>query len=194
VTENDPYAVLGVTLGATQEEIRKAYRQLAKDLHPDHNPGNPESEEKFKQVSAAYELLGNAKKRALYDCGEIDVTGQPPPDHYFRDVYGADPYTYSEGDGSAASVEPEDVYNELFKPRRPSRPRHLYHALTPGYRWTYFPDGTFRYCFWIDGQLSSERRADYPARRRNSVPEVEALRPLIDQALDRLILYDEVET
>ena len=62
----DPYAVLGVKPEATQDEIRKAYRQLAKKLHPDLNPGDKQAEEKFKQVSAAYDLLGDRREaRAL---------------------------------------------------------------------------------------------------------------------------------
>ena len=62
----DPYAVLGVKREATQDEIRKAYRALAKKLHPDLNPGDRQAEEKFKQVSAAYDLVGDADKRGRY--------------------------------------------------------------------------------------------------------------------------------
>ena len=61
----DPYSVLGVKREATQDEIRKAYRQLAKKLHPDLNPGDKQAEEKFKQISVAYDLLGDAEKRCL---------------------------------------------------------------------------------------------------------------------------------
>src|SRR5499427_10947940 len=57
----DPYAVLGVKPEATQEEIRKAYRGLAKKLHPDLNPGDRQAEEKFKQISAAYDIVGDAE-------------------------------------------------------------------------------------------------------------------------------------
>ena len=63
----DPYAILGVKQEATQEEIRAAYRQLAKKLHPDLNPGDKQAEEKFKEVSGAYDLLGDPEKRARYD-------------------------------------------------------------------------------------------------------------------------------
>lgn len=66
----DPYTTLGVKKHATQEEIQKAYRRLAKKLHPDLNPGNKISEDKFKEVSAAYDLLGDPKKRARFDRGE----------------------------------------------------------------------------------------------------------------------------
>ena len=63
----DLYAILGVAKTATADEIKKAYRRLAKKLHPDAHPGDKKSEERFKDVSGAYETLGDAKKRALYD-------------------------------------------------------------------------------------------------------------------------------
>ena len=67
----DPYQTLGVKKDASQQEIQKAYRRLAKKLHPDLNPGNKRAEEQFKEVSAAYDLLGDAQKRARLDRGEI---------------------------------------------------------------------------------------------------------------------------
>lgn len=63
----DYYKVLGVKRGASQDEIRKAYRRLARKYHPDVNPGDKASEEKFKQLSEAYEVLSDAKKREVYD-------------------------------------------------------------------------------------------------------------------------------
>jgi molecular chaperone DnaJ len=66
-TQKDYYATLGVSRGAKPEEIRKAYRRLARKYHPDVNPGNKASEEKFKQISEAYEILGDDKKRQIYD-------------------------------------------------------------------------------------------------------------------------------
>lgn len=67
MTNKDPYEILGVPRNATQEEIKRAYRRLAKQTHPDHNPGNPHAEQRFKEVQAAYELLGDPKRRAEYD-------------------------------------------------------------------------------------------------------------------------------
>ena len=68
----DPYTVLDVKKDASQDDIQKAYRRLAKKLHPDLNPGNKRAEEQFKEVSAAYDLLGDPDKRARFDRGEID--------------------------------------------------------------------------------------------------------------------------
>ncbi|MET1028602.1 MAG: J domain-containing protein [Dongiaceae bacterium] len=71
----DPYKTLGVERNATAEEIRAAYRKLAKQFHPDLNPGKPEAEARFKTVSAAYALLSDPAQRARFDRGEIDASG-----------------------------------------------------------------------------------------------------------------------
>jgi curved DNA-binding protein CbpA len=76
---DDLYSVLGVARGASTEDIVKAYRKLAKKLHPDLNPGDKAAEEKFKQVTGAYDILGDADKRGRYDRGEIDASGQERP-------------------------------------------------------------------------------------------------------------------
>lgn len=65
--DTDLYATLGVSKTASEDEIRKAYRQLARQHHPDVNPGKPEAEDKFKAVAAAYDVLSHKEKRALYD-------------------------------------------------------------------------------------------------------------------------------
>lgn len=72
----DPYKTLGVSRSATQDDIRSAYRKLAKQYHPDLNPGNVEAEDRFKTVSAANELLSDPIKRGRFDRGEIDAGGQ----------------------------------------------------------------------------------------------------------------------
>jgi DnaJ-class molecular chaperone len=73
----DLYAQLGVKRGASEAEIKKAYRSLAKQLHPDRNQDNPKAAERFSKVTAAYDLLSDADKRARYDRGEIDEEGNP---------------------------------------------------------------------------------------------------------------------
>jgi DnaJ-class molecular chaperone len=71
----DPYQILGVARDSSQNEIKKAFRKLAKELHPDRNPDNRQLAERFKEVSAAYQILGDPKDRARYDRGEIDASG-----------------------------------------------------------------------------------------------------------------------
>ncbi|HWU49029.1 MAG TPA: J domain-containing protein, partial [Asticcacaulis sp.] len=72
----DPYQELGVKRGASDAEIQKAFRKLAKELHPDQNPGNTATEERFKRVTAAYDFLKDSDKRKRYDKGEIDADGR----------------------------------------------------------------------------------------------------------------------
>lgn len=74
--EKTPYEILGVSKTGTKDDIRKAYRDLAKKLHPDLNPGNKEAERKFKDINAAYELVGTPEDRAKYDRGEIDKANE----------------------------------------------------------------------------------------------------------------------
>ncbi len=73
----DPYATLGVARGASEADIKKAYRKLAKELHPDRNKDNPKAAERFSQVTQAYDLLTDKDKRARFDRGEIDGDGNP---------------------------------------------------------------------------------------------------------------------
>ena len=72
----DPYKELGVARSASADEVKKAFRKLAKDLHPDKNPGDKAAEERFKRVTAAFDLLGDKDKRAKFDRGEIDADGR----------------------------------------------------------------------------------------------------------------------
>src|SRR6187549_322517 len=73
----DPYATLGVQRGASEKDIKSAYRKLAKELHPDRNTDNPKAAERFSDVTKAYDLLSDKDKRARFDRGEIDADGNP---------------------------------------------------------------------------------------------------------------------
>ncbi len=110
----DPYAELGVSKGASQEDVRKAFRKLAKDLHPDRNPGDSAAEERFKRVSAAFDIVGDPEKRAKYDRGEIDADGRDAPPQGYRG--GGSPF----GAGGGAAFEGadlEDILGGMFSGR-----------------------------------------------------------------------------
>ncbi|MCR0985769.1 J domain-containing protein [Roseomonas populi] len=98
----DPYKVLGVGRTASPEEIRKAFRKIAKANHPDLNPGDRAAEERFKAANAANDLLSDPAKRARYDRGEIDAAGQevPPRGYYREHAEGAQGARYAGSDAS----------------------------------------------------------------------------------------------
>lgn len=73
--KKDAYAMLGVARNADAETIKRAYRKLAREMHPDTDPGNPWAEDEFKDLTAAYDILSDAKKRIQYDRGDIDLHG-----------------------------------------------------------------------------------------------------------------------
>src|SRR5260370_33813605 len=103
-----PYEVLGVKPDASADEIRKVYRKLAKQFHPDLNQGNPGAEARFKAISAAYDLLSDPEKRARYDRGEIDDTGaeRPPRGYYRGHAEGAEGWRYQpEGEMDLSDLE-----------------------------------------------------------------------------------------
>ena len=113
----DPYKVLGVARSASADDIQKAYRKLAKKLHPDLNPGNPEAEEKFKEVAGAYGLIGDAEKRKRFDSGEIDAAGaERPRQNYYRDYASSErEHPYTDDSGFTDFMESEDAFAELLR-------------------------------------------------------------------------------
>jgi len=125
----DPYEALGVARTASQDEIRKAYRKAAKETHPDLHPGKPEAESRFKEINAAYDIVGDAEKRKRYDAGEIDATGaeRQPERRYYREYAEADPdIRYRSRGPSGAGAGPGndgddgfdyDIFSELFRGR-----------------------------------------------------------------------------
>jgi DnaJ-class molecular chaperone len=112
----DPYQVLGVKKDASQEDIQKAYRRLAKKLHPDLNPGNKKAEEQFKEITAAYDLVGDTDKRARFDRGEIDASGnERPRQRYYRDYADSGAaQTYSSDAGFADFADSDDILSQIF--------------------------------------------------------------------------------
>jgi DnaJ-class molecular chaperone len=119
-SDGDPYEKLGVKRDASQKDIQSAYRRKAKKLHPDLNPGNLKAEQDFKDLSAAYEILGDEDKRGQFERGEIDSTGAESADRrYYRDFADADagagPYASGEGFADFGS---EDIFAEFFSRRR----------------------------------------------------------------------------
>jgi DnaJ-class molecular chaperone len=113
----DPYEVLGVARDATADQIRAAYRKLAKTSHPDLHPGDKKAEERFRDATAAYELLSDEEKRRQFDRGEIDASGAPKmrEQPFYRD--------FAEGPGGARyagsgafenAADLEDVIQDLF--------------------------------------------------------------------------------
>lgn len=114
---SDPYKTLGVERSASAEDIKRAYRKLAKRLHPDLNPGDTKVEQQFKEVSQAYSILSDAEKRKKFDRGEIDASGQDTGwgdrGFYRRYAESGDGAKYSHfkfgGDGDVG-----DIFADLF--------------------------------------------------------------------------------
>ena len=108
---DDPYQILGVTKDATPEQIRAAYRKLAKKHHPDLNPGDKKAEETFKAAASANDLLSDPEKRARFDRGEIDGAGNERA-----------PQGYGRGGGAGAAggfggAGFEDIFSNIFEQR-----------------------------------------------------------------------------
>jgi DnaJ-class molecular chaperone len=117
----DPYDVLGVPKGADLKDVKKAYRKLARQHHPDLHPGDSSAEEKFKEISAAYDFLSEAERKAKYDRGEIDAAGAPKMDRrFYRDFAEGAPggYRYVDPSEYLKDMEGVDVFADLFRGMR----------------------------------------------------------------------------
>jgi DnaJ-class molecular chaperone len=114
----DPYNILGVAKGASEADIKKAYRKLAKELHPDTNRDNPKATERFARVTAAYDFLSDKDKRAQFDRGEIDENGQPRNPFAGGNPFGGGRGGFRQGPGgaefSADSMDFGDIFDGLF--------------------------------------------------------------------------------
>jgi DnaJ-class molecular chaperone len=129
----DPYDVLGVAKSASAGEVKKAFRRLAKKLHPDQNKNDPKAQAKFAEVNAAYEILGDEKKRAEFDRGEIDAEGKPrhpgfdgcpgsrrgsggagQGEHFEFHFGGGNPFGRGRGNTASTNIDPSDFLADLF--------------------------------------------------------------------------------
>ena len=113
----DLYNILGVSRQASQDEIKRQYRKLAKELHPDLNPNDEVVAERFKRISAAHSILADPKKRARYDLGEIDETGEANYRGYNPFGGGGGGRRYQQGGGTLDDDALQDLFAEMFGQR-----------------------------------------------------------------------------
>lgn len=119
---DDPYSALGVAKDASQKEIKKAYRRIAKDSHPDLNPGDRDAEARFKAAQAAYDLLKDPETRARFDRGEIDASGAERAERRFYREFAEEPgHTYHSTRGFEDFEDVSDLFGGLFGGARRAR-------------------------------------------------------------------------
>lgn len=147
----DPYTILGVKKDASTDEVKRAYRKLAKTWHPDHNKDNPKAKERFAEINSAYEILGDDAKRKAFDRGEIDGDGKPRAFHQgfegfggggprpgpggFQFEFGGNPF------GGGGRGDPRDIFSDLFKQFNPGGPDPAQQARNAGRKSSPIPAG-----------------------------------------------------
>jgi DnaJ-class molecular chaperone len=116
---SDPYSVLGVSKTASEDDIRKAFRKLAKKHHPDLNPGDKKAEARFKEITQANDILSDKEKRRRFDAGEIDATGaEMPPRGFYRDQAGGPGGAkYYRSGGQDDLGDMGGIFEEMFRRR-----------------------------------------------------------------------------
>ncbi len=130
----DPYQVLGVAKGASESEIKSAFRRLAKKYHPDSNPDDPKAKERFGEANQAYEIVGDKVRRKQFDAGEIDGDGKPKFQGFPGGGAGGDPFAgFRNADGgrpggfefrqSGGFGGAEDILKEMFGAGARARPQ-----------------------------------------------------------------------
>ena len=143
---DDPYNIRGVSETASQDEIKKAYRKLAKSLHPDLNPDDPGKQAEFQAVSAAHDLLSDPEKRRRFDAGEIDASGQERPQrefyHHHASQDGGERYDggfagqgFGRGFGAGDPEDLSDIFSDLFGRRQRGGAHREFHARGPDTRY-----------------------------------------------------------
>ena len=163
----DLYQRLGLKRGASEAEIKKAYRSLAKQLHPDRNKDKPDAAKRFSEVTAAYDLLSDKDKRARYDRGEIDQDGNPKMP--FGGGYGG----YSQGAGPRPGAAPDGFENFNFGGAETGDLSDLFEGLFGGAqaRGGGGPFGGFRQ------RAAPQKGADVAYRLKVSFDDAVALKP-----------------
>jgi DnaJ-class molecular chaperone len=122
----DPYQVLGVARSASEDELKKAYRKRAKELHPDRNRDDPKAQDRFAELNSAYEIVGDETKRKQFDTGQIDAEGKPKFQGFegmgagrggrsggFEFNFGHGGAGFGRG-GAEAGFDPADIFGSLF--------------------------------------------------------------------------------
>jgi len=143
----DPYEILGVARTASAGDIKKAFRKLARDHHPDLHPDDPGAKERFTKLSGAYDLLKDPQLRKRFDAGEIDAAGQERPDRqFYRDHARSNQNrTYRTSRGFEDFGDPADIFAEMFRQSGTgsARQRGSTHFAMPGADTRYAMDVSF---------------------------------------------------